>query len=156
MVLSLWKFILLHSCEDWTFHYAYYSIKSLFDKIYIYNTNVIFSTASKYRALNVYTITVCQGTFNFKESYMLFSVSQGPSVPYKFLEKRNEQSCTQFSGLRSWGRMHTWIPFSNLFTFLYNYLVIFLFPIHGLSSGPVTIAIPLVTVAMDLWLLLFP
>ena len=40
----------------------------------------------------------CQGTFDFKESYMLFSVSQGPSVPYQFLENRNEQSCTQFSG----------------------------------------------------------
>ena len=34
----------------------------------------------------------CQGTF--KESHMLFSVSQGPSVPYQFLENRNEQSCT--------------------------------------------------------------
>ena len=42
---------------------------------------------------------ICQGTFNFKESYMLFSVYQGPSVPYQFLENRNEQSCTQFSGL---------------------------------------------------------
>ena len=44
---------------------------------------------------------MCQGTFDFKESYMLFSVSQGPSVPYQFLENRNEQSCMQFSGLRS-------------------------------------------------------
>ena len=67
----------------------------------MYNTNVILSTASKYRALNAYIVTVCQGMFNFKDSYMLFSVSQGPSVPYQFLEHRNEQSCTQFSGLRS-------------------------------------------------------
>lgn len=84
----------------------------------MYTTNVILSTASKYRALNAYIITVCQGTFNFKDSYTLFSVSQGPSVPYQFLENTNEQSCTQFSGLRSRGRTHTWIPFSNLFTFL--------------------------------------
>ena len=62
-------------------------------------------------------IHLCQGTFNFKESYMLFSVSQGPSVPYQFLGNRNEQSCTQFSGLRSRGRTHTWIPFSNLLLF---------------------------------------
>ena len=67
----------------------------------MYNTNVILSTASKYRALNAYIITVCQGTFNFKDSYMLFSVSQGPSVSYQFLENRNEQSCTHLSGLRS-------------------------------------------------------
>ena len=57
--------------------------------------------------------------FNFKESHMLFSslwcaVSQGPSVPYQFLENRNEQSCTQFSGLWSWDRAHAWIPFSDL------------------------------------------
>ena len=44
---------------------------------------------------------------------MLFSVSQGPSVPYQFLENRNEQSCTQFSGLRSWERAPAWIPFSD-------------------------------------------
>ena len=62
-------------------------------------------------------IHLCQGTFNFKESYMLFSVSQGPSVPYQFLGNRNEQRCTQFSGLRSRGRTHTWIPFSNLLLF---------------------------------------
>ena len=47
---------------------------------------------------------------------MLFSVSQGLSILYQFLENRNEQSCLQFSGLRSWGRTHTWIPFSNLFS----------------------------------------
>ena len=46
-------------------------------------------------------IHLCQETFNFKESCMLFSVSQGPSVPYQLLENRNEQSCMQFSGLRS-------------------------------------------------------
>ena len=43
----------------------------------------------------------CQGTFNFKESYMSFSVSQGPSVLCQFLEYRKEQSRMQFSGLRS-------------------------------------------------------
>ena len=32
---------------------------------------------------------------------ILFSVSQRPSVPYQFLENRNEQIYTQFSGLRS-------------------------------------------------------
>ena len=48
---------------------------------------------------------------------MLFSVSQRPSVPYQFLENRTKQSCTQFSGLRSWGRTNTWIPFSNLLLF---------------------------------------
>ena len=45
------------------------------------------------------TFLICQGTFNFKESYMLFSVSQGPFVPYQFLENRNEQACTHLSGL---------------------------------------------------------
>ena len=29
------------------------------------------------------------------------------------LENRNEQSCTQFSGLRSWERASAWIPFSD-------------------------------------------
>ena len=32
----------------------------------------------------------------------LCAVSQGLSVPYQFREYRNKQSCTQFSGLRSW------------------------------------------------------
>ena len=45
---------------------------------------------------------------------MLFSVSQRPSDPYQFLENRNEQSCTQFSGLKSWERASAWIPFSDL------------------------------------------
>ena len=44
---------------------------------------------------------LCQGMFHFKESYMLFSVPQGPSVPYQFLENRNKQCCMQFSRLRS-------------------------------------------------------
>ena len=33
---------------------------------------------------------------------LLCGVSQGLSIPYQFLENRNEQSCMQFSGLRSW------------------------------------------------------
>ena len=53
--------------------------------------------------------------FNFKESYILFSVSQGPSVPYRFLENRNKQSCPQFSGPRSWDGTHTWIPFRTFY-----------------------------------------
>ena len=49
----------------------------------------------------------CHGTFNSKASnilhfLLLCAVSQGLSVPYQFLEYRNEQSCMQFSGLRSW------------------------------------------------------
>ena len=43
----------------------------------------------------------------------LCAVSQGLSVPYQFLENRNEQSCMQFSGLRSWERTPAWIPFSD-------------------------------------------
>ena len=43
----------------------------------------------------------------------LCAVSQGLSDPYQFLENRNERSCTQFSGLRSWARAPAWIPFSN-------------------------------------------
>ena len=35
------------------------------------------------------------------------------SVPYQFLENRNEQSCTQFSGLRSRQRALAWISFSD-------------------------------------------
>ena len=34
---------------------------------------------------------LCQGMFHFKESYMLFSVPQGPSVPYQFLENRKTE-----------------------------------------------------------------
>ena len=60
----------------------------------------------------------CQGTFNFQGSNMwhflpLYTISQGLSVPYEFLEYRNEQSCMQFSGLRSWERVPAWIPFSD-------------------------------------------
>ena len=56
----------------------------------------------------------CQGLFNFKGSNALCAVSQGLSVPYQFLENTNEQSCTQFSGLRSQERAPAWIPFSDL------------------------------------------
>ena len=58
----------------------------------------------------------CQGTFNFKGSNMfssLCAISQGLSVPYQFLENRNEQSFIQFSELRSWEREPGWISFSN-------------------------------------------
>ena len=41
----------------------------------------------------------------------LCAVSQGLSVPYQFLENKNEQSCTPFSGLRPWERAPAWIPF---------------------------------------------
>ena len=43
----------------------------------------------------------------------LCAVSQGLSVPYQFLENRNEQSYSQFSGLRSWERAPAWIPFND-------------------------------------------
>ena len=43
----------------------------------------------------------------------LRALSQGLSVPYQFLENRNEQSWTLFSGLRSWERAPAWIPFSD-------------------------------------------
>ena len=43
----------------------------------------------------------------------LCAVSQGLSVPYQFLENRNEQSCMHFSGLRSWERAPAWITFSD-------------------------------------------
>ena len=43
----------------------------------------------------------------------LCAVSQGLSVPYQFLENRNEQSCTQFSVPRSWQRAPVWVPFSD-------------------------------------------
>ena len=33
--------------------------------------------------------------------FLLCAVSQGLSIPYQFLENRSEQSCTQFSGLKS-------------------------------------------------------
>ena len=66
----------------------------------------------------------CQGTFGFKGSNMLHfplcAISQGLSVPYQFLENRNEQSCTQFSGLRSWERAPAWIPFSDSLQWLFS------------------------------------
>ena len=43
----------------------------------------------------------------------LCAISQGLSVPYQFLENRNEQSCRQFSRLRSWEKALAWIPFSD-------------------------------------------
>ena len=45
-------------------------------------------------------------------------ISQGHSVPYQFLENRNEQSRMQFSGLRSWERAPAWIPFSDYLEWL--------------------------------------
>ena len=44
---------------------------------------------------------------------LLCAISQGLSIPYQFLENRNEQICMQFSGLRSWERAPAWIPFSD-------------------------------------------
>ena len=41
------------------------------------------------------------------------AISQRLSIPYQFLENRSEQSCMQFSGLRSWERPPAWIPFSD-------------------------------------------
>ena len=94
---------------------------------------------------------------------MLFFISQGPSVPYRFLGNRNEQSCVQFSGLRSCGRTHTWVPFSNLY---FSVKLLSLVPIsntwivfwpcdecyspRNCCYGPVTIVILLVTVVMCL------
>ena len=43
----------------------------------------------------------------------LWAVSQGLSIPYQFLGNRNEQSCMQFSGLKSWEGAPAWIPFSD-------------------------------------------
>ena len=43
----------------------------------------------------------------------LHAIPQGLSVPYQLLENRNEQNCTQFSGLKSWERAPAWIPFSD-------------------------------------------
>ena len=60
---------------------------------------------------------LCQGMFNFKKSYMSFSVPQGSSVSYQFLKSRNKQSCMPFSGLRSRDRTHMCIPFNNLLLF---------------------------------------
>ena len=57
--------------------------------------------------------------FNFNPICCFFlplcAVSQRLSVPYQFLEYKNEQICTQFPGLRSWERAPAWIPFSDSF-----------------------------------------
>ena len=45
--------------------------------------------------------------------FLLCAISQGLSSLYQFLENRSEQSRTQFSGLRSWERTPSWIPFSD-------------------------------------------
>ena len=45
--------------------------------------------------------------------FLLCAVSQGLSIPYQFLENRSEQSCTQFSGLKSGEAAPVWIPFSD-------------------------------------------
>ena len=53
--------------------------------------------------------------FSFKGSNMFFFcvLFLKDSIPYQFLENKSEQSCTQFSGLRSWERTPAWIPFSD-------------------------------------------
>ena len=46
-------------------------------------------------------------------SFLLCAVSQGFSIPYQFLENRNEQNCMQFWRLRSWEGAPAWIPFRD-------------------------------------------
>ena len=58
----------------------------------------------------------CQGTFNFKGSNMFSSFVCHFSRTLCSLSvpgKQNEQSCRQFSRLRSWERAPAWIPFSD-------------------------------------------
>ena len=43
--------------------------------------------------------------FNFKESYMLLSVSQGPSVPYQFLENIGKVPDQLYSMIDALGRI---------------------------------------------------
>ena len=45
--------------------------------------------------------------------FPLYAISHELSVPYQFLEYRDEWSCMQFSWLRSWERAPAWIPFSD-------------------------------------------
>ena len=46
-------------------------------------------------------------------SLLLCAISQGLFIPFQFPENRSEQSCTQFSGLRSWEKAPAWTPFSD-------------------------------------------
>ena len=65
-----------------------------------------------------YKATIVRGRSALRDpicySFLLCAISQGFSIPYQFLENRNEQSCTQLSGLRSWERAPAWTPFSDL------------------------------------------
>ena len=64
-----------------------------------------------------YKATIVRGRSALRDpicySFLLCAISQGFSIPYQFLENRNEQSCTQFLGLWSWERAPVWIPFSD-------------------------------------------
>ena len=55
------------------------------------------------------------------------------SVPYQFLENRNEQSCTQFSELRTWERAPAWIPFSDSLQWPFTYRTIHFVATDGIS-----------------------
>ena len=52
-----------------------------------------------------YKATIVRGRSALRDpicySFLLCAISQGFSIPYQFLENRNEQSCTQFLGLWS-------------------------------------------------------
>ena len=77
---------------------------------------ISFSTIKKKNTYKSITIIIsCQETFNFKESNMFFFcvLFLKDSIPYQFLENRSKQSCTEFSGLRSWEAAPAWIPFSD-------------------------------------------
>ena len=90
-------------------------------------------------------------------SLLLRAVSQGLSIPYQFLENRNEQSCAQFSGLRSWERAPAWIPFSDSLQWLpsvtcYLKVIYSVMPLLGyeMLSGPLKIV-----TCLALFLLIF-
>ena len=68
------------------------------------------------------------------------------SIPYQLLEIRNEQSCAQFSGLRSWERAPAWIPFSDSLQWLpsvtcYLKVIYSVMPLlgYGMLFGPLKI-----------------
>ena len=80
------------------------------------------------------------------------------SIPYLFLISSWRTGTSRAArSSQDWGHETECIHGFLSITFYFSVkLVMFLFPIHGLSSGPVTIVIPLVTVVMAPWGLLFP
>ena len=83
-------------------------------------------------------------TFNFKGSNIFFFcvLFFKDSILYQFLENRDEQSYTQFLGLRSWERAPAWIPFSGSLQWPSQ-----LYPSYSeywMLSGPLKIVICLV------------